>query len=83
MLEDPQLWESLLEFVLTHSHLLVPLLDQLDALESRRLRAVGSESQQPQPPPVATPSYVLRLLPGDTPLPRIASSVPRYCYSWL
>eukprot|EP00435_Cladocopium_sp_Y103_P017244 s2067_g4.t1 len=51
--------------------------DHLDALESKRLRAIGSESQQPQPPPMATPAHVLRLLPSETPLPRIASSVQR------
>eukprot|EP00913_Durusdinium_trenchii_P011567 g10861.t1 len=51
--------------------------DHLDALESKRLRAFGSESQQPQPPPIATPAHVLRLLPGETPLPRIAVSVQR------
>lgn len=75
--QDPQLWETLVSFVLQHSHLLVPLLDHLDALESKRLRAFGSESQQPQPPPIATPAHVLRLLPGETPLPRIAVSVQR------
>lgn len=75
--QDPQLWETLVGFVLQHSHLLVPLLDHLDALESKRLRAIGSESQQPQPPPMATPAHVLRLLPSETPLPRIATSVQR------
>mgnify|MGYP002804401458 FL=1 len=75
--QDPQLWNYLVTFVLQHTHLLVPLLDHLDALESKRLRAVGSESQQPQPPPEATPAHVLRLLPAETPLPRIASSVQR------
>ncbi|CAE7408703.1 ZNFX1, partial [Symbiodinium pilosum] len=77
--QDPELWEQLVSFVLQpdHSHLLVPLLDQLDNLEARRLAAVGAESQKPQPPPMATPSHVLRLLPGETPLARIASSIQR------
>ncbi|CAJ1330496.1 unnamed protein product [Effrenium voratum] len=75
--QDARLWETLVSFVLQHSQLLVPLLDHLDALESQRLRALGSESQYPQPPPIATPAHVLRLLPSETPLPRIASSVQR------
>lgn len=77
--QDPELWEMLVSFVLQpqHSHLLVPLLDQLDALDSRHLAALGTESQKPRPPPMATPSHVLRLLPGETPLARIASSVQR------
>lgn len=35
-----------------------------------------------QPPPMATPAHVLRLLPSETPLPRIATSVPRSRETW-
>ena len=42
-------------------------------------RCVCFTEQLRQPPPEATPAHVLRLLPAETPLPRIASSVARSC----
>jgi len=74
--QDPKLWEELVSFVLNHPHLLVPLLEKLDALDTLYGK-VGSDSGRPQPPPTATPAHVLRRLPPGTPVPRIASSVRR------
>lgn len=74
--QDPRLWEELVSFVLNHPHLLVPLLEKLDALDTLYGK-VGSDSGRPQPPPTATPAHVLRRLPPGTPVPRIASSVRR------
>jgi hypothetical protein len=74
--QDPKLWEELVSFVLNHPHLLVPLLEKLDALDTLYGK-VGSDSGRPQPPPTATPAHVLRRLPLGTPVPRIASSVRR------
>jgi len=75
--QDPKLWEELVNFVREHPHLLVPLLERLDALDTLHYGQVGSDSGRPQPPPTATPAHVLRRLPPNTPVPRIASSVKR------
>jgi len=75
--QDPKLWEELVDFVREHPHLLVPLLERLDALDTLHHGQVGSDSGRPQPPPTATPAHVLRRLPPNTPVPRIAASVKR------
>lgn len=75
--QDPKLWEELVGFVREHPHLLVPLLERLDALDTVYYGQVGSDSGRPQPPPTATPAHVLRTLPTNTPVLRIASSVKR------
>jgi len=80
--QDPKLWEELVNFVREHPHLLVPLLECLDALDTLHSGQVGSDSGRPQPPPTATPAHVLRRLPPNTPVPRIASSVKRVVDSY-
>mmetsp|Transcript_78982 Transcript_78982/g.235389 ORF Transcript_78982/g.235389 Transcript_78982/m.235389 type:complete len:245 (-) Transcript_78982:75-809(-) len=40
------------------------------------------KARRPQPPPTATPAHVLRRLPPNTPVPRIASSVKRVVDSY-
>eukprot|EP00931_Biecheleriopsis_adriatica_P055441 TRINITY_DN32784_c0_g1_i1.p1 TRINITY_DN32784_c0_g1~~TRINITY_DN32784_c0_g1_i1.p1 ORF type:complete len:864 (+),score=160.16 TRINITY_DN32784_c0_g1_i1:52-2643(+) len=74
--QDPQLWETLVSFVLERPKLLVPLLDRLDALEGH-CSQVGMDSGRPQPPPIATPAHVVRRLPPGTPVRRIATSLQR------
>eukprot|EP00927_Polykrikos_kofoidii_P040297 TRINITY_DN34481_c0_g1_i1.p1 TRINITY_DN34481_c0_g1~~TRINITY_DN34481_c0_g1_i1.p1 ORF type:complete len:611 (+),score=113.32 TRINITY_DN34481_c0_g1_i1:1355-3187(+) len=78
--QDPKLWETLVSYVLDHPHLLVPLLEHLEAPET--LGEVGKDSGRPQPPPTATPAHVLRRLPHGTPVSRVAPSIRRVIDSY-
>jgi len=74
--QDPRLWEFLISFVLERPHLLVPLLDHLEDLDSL-FGEVGKDSGRTQPPQNAKPAHVLRRLPPGTPVSRIALIVGR------
>eukprot|EP00929_Paragymnodinium_shiwhaense_P082188 TRINITY_DN43230_c0_g1_i1.p1 TRINITY_DN43230_c0_g1~~TRINITY_DN43230_c0_g1_i1.p1 ORF type:complete len:1091 (+),score=242.61 TRINITY_DN43230_c0_g1_i1:106-3378(+) len=78
---DHKLWEQLVNFVLKENpQLLVSLLERLEALSIAS--EVGKDCGRPRPPPTATPEHVLRNLPLDTSVPKVAPSIRRIIASY-
>lgn len=73
--QDPKLWENLVKYVLDHPDLLVTLLECLEALDTDN--AVGQDSGRAQQPHTATPRHVLKNLPPETQVLRVASSIQK------
>lgn len=73
--QDPKLWDDLVKYVLEHPDLLVTLLECLEELETDS--AVGQDSGRAQQPHTATPGHVLKNLPPETQVLRVASSIQK------